>query len=511
MPRNRNDETLAKDNAATLTRRSLFELAGLAVAASAISPALAREKPFRSSVPSAATPADTVGAVMTTLGTYMSEAGGKALPDEVTEKTKQHILDTFAAMISGSELPPGRAALGFAREYGGKEVATVLASNILCGALEAAMVNGVMAHSDETDDSNGPSHSHPGCAVIPAALAAGERFGISGSQFLRAVALGYDVGCRFTITLGGQRYENESHFSTHSIATIFAAAAAAGCAANLNARQMRLLLGYAAQQCSGLTSWRRDSEHVQKAFVFGGMTARSGLTSALLVHAGWTGVEDILTGTDNFFDAFNPHADPTDLVDKLGERYEISRTDIKKWTVGSPIQAVLDAMVILLERRRYDASQVKQVTVRLAPPEAITVNNREMPDICVQHMTAVMLLDKTVTFRSAHDQARMKDPAILRERGKVQLVPDEALSRFLPTRAAKVEVTLIDGTQLSEEVDAVRGTAKNPMSHDEVIAKVRDLVTPIQGETKCSDLIEKILKIENVKDIREIRPALQRT
>ena len=167
-------------------------------------------------------------------------------------------------------------------------------------------------------------------------------------------------------------------------------------------------------------------------------------------------------------------------------------------------------MVILLERRRYDAGEVKQVTVRLAPPEVITVNNREMPDICVQHMTAVMLVDKTVTFRSAHDQARMKDPAILRERAKVQLVPDEALSRFLPTRAAKVEVTLTDGTQLSEEVDAVRGTSKNPMSHDEVIAKVRDLVTPVQGEAKCSGLIEKILKIENVKDIREIRPVLQR-
>jgi hypothetical protein len=56
----------------------------------------------------------------------------------------------------------------------------------------------------------------------------------------------------------------------------------------------------------------------------------------------------------------------------------------------------------------------------------------------------------------------------------------------------------------------VRGTAKNPMSHDEVIAKVRDLVTPVQGAAKCSDLIEKILKIENVKDIREIRPVLQR-
>jgi 2-methylcitrate dehydratase PrpD len=168
-------------------------------------------------------------------------------------------------------------------------------------------------------------------------------------------------------------------------------------------------------------------------------------------------------------------------------------------------------MAILRERHAHDAAQVKQVTVRLAPPETITVNNREMPDICVQHMVAVMLLDRTVTFRSAHDQARMKDPAILRERAKVQLVPDEALSRFLPARAAKVEITLMDGTPLSEQVDAVRGTAKNPMSNDEVIAKVRDLVTPIQGEAKCSELIEKILKIENVKDIREIRPVLQRT
>src|SRR4029077_2485056 len=105
---------------------------------------LPAEKPFRCSV-LAATPADTVGPVMTRLSTYMSEAGTKALPDEVTEKTKQHILDTFAAMISGSELPAGRAALGFAKEYGGKEIATVVASNLLCGTLEAAMVNGVMA------------------------------------------------------------------------------------------------------------------------------------------------------------------------------------------------------------------------------------------------------------------------------------------------------------------------------------------------------------------------------
>ncbi|HEY8714026.1 MAG TPA: MmgE/PrpD family protein [Candidatus Acidoferrum sp.] len=512
MPSNKNNQQPTANAGVTLSRRTLFELAGLAVASAAIPSgmALAGGPPLLGA-PAAASPTDSVSPVMNTLSTYMSEAAGKPLPEEVAEKAQQHVLDTFAAMISGSELPPGRSALVFAKSYGGREVATVVASNLLCGPIEAAMVNGVMAHSDETDDSNGPSHSHPGCAVVPAALAAGERFEIGGQQFLRAVTLGYDVGSRFTIALGGQKYENESHFSTHSIATIFGAAAAAGCAASLNAHQMRVLIGYAAQQCSGLTSWRRDSEHLQKAFVFAGMTARSGVTSALVVQSGWTGVEDILSGTDNFFEAFNPKADPNVLIDKLGERYEVARTDIKKWTVGSPIQAVLDAMVILLERHHYEASQVKQVAVHLAPPEAVTVNNRDIADICVQHMTAVMLLDRTVTFHSAHDQARMRDPAILRERAKVQLVPDEALSKFLPTRAAKVEITLENGQQLSEEVDAVRGTSKNPMGHDEVIAKVRDLVTPVLGDPKCSALIDKMMKIDAVKDLRELRPSLQRT
>lgn len=503
------DQT-SKVGSSILTRRNLFELAGLAVASAALpSSLLSNELPTPANA--TPTPADTVSPTMNTLSTYMSEAGGKALPEEVAAKAKQHVLDTIGAMVSGSELPPGRSALSFAKSYGGKEIATVVASDVVCGPMEAALVNGVMAHSDETDDSNGPSHSHPGCAVVPAALAAGERFGISGRHFLRAVTLGYDVGSRFTIVLGAQKYENESHFSTHSIATIFGSAAAAGCAANLNPHQMRLLLGYAAQQCSGLTSWRRDVEHVQKAFVFAGMTARNGVTSALVVESGWTGVEDILAGTDSFFEAFGKNADPAGLVEKLGERYEIARTDIKKWTVGSPIQAVLDAMVILLERHHFNADQVKQVNVHLAPPEAITVNNREMPDICVQHMAAVMLIDKTVTFRSAHDQPRMKDPAVLKERAKVQLVPDEALSKFLPTRAAKVEITLADGTQISEEVDAVRGTAKNPMGNDEVVAKVRDLVIPVLGEAKCTSIIEKIAKIDEVENIREMRSSLQRS
>ena len=136
----------------SLTRRDLFEFAGLAIAAAALPTHMPAAEP-----PSRANPQQNVSSIMERLSVYMSEAGSRSLPAEVMEKTKQHILDTLAAMISGSELPPGRTALQFARAYGGREVATVVASNFACGPIEAALTNGVLAHADETDDSHAPS------------------------------------------------------------------------------------------------------------------------------------------------------------------------------------------------------------------------------------------------------------------------------------------------------------------------------------------------------------------
>jgi 2-methylcitrate dehydratase PrpD len=454
--------------------------------------------------------ASPVSNVMTRLSTYMAEAASRALPAEVLEKTKHHILDTMAAMISGTTLAPGRVALDFARAHAGERTATVAGSNLLLGAIEAALVNGMLAHSDETDDSHAPSHSHPGCAVVPAALAAGEQFGITGAHFARAVALGYDVGPRVTITLGGLPYQMETHRSAHSIAEDFGAAAAAGSAAGLSAQQMRWILDYAAQQAAGIAAWQRDTDHIEKSLVFAGMPARNGVTAALLIQLGGTGVEDVLSGSDNFLMAFAPKADPGGLIDKLGERYEVTQTNIKKWTVGSPIQAPLDALENLRKKRPFEADHVRKVSVRVATSEANTVNNREMPDICLQHMVAVMLLDKTATFAAAHDKPRMQDAGVLRERTKVDLVPDEALERLYPKRETIVEVTFTDGTKLTERVEAVRGTSDNPMTRDEVVAKARDLIAPVLGAATAAKLIERVLDLENVKNIGELRPLLQR-
>jgi 2-methylcitrate dehydratase PrpD len=512
MRRNRNVHGEKSPHGANLTRRGLLQRAGWVAAATAFPGTLVFGA---DTVDSSSVGANNVSPVMARLSAYMSEARGRALPDAVVEITKHHILDTIAAMVSGATLPPGRAILRFAVAYGGQPPCTIVSSKLLCGPIEAALVNANLAHSDETDDSHAPSLSHPGCDVIPATLAAGETFGVGGTQFLRAVALGYDVGTRVTMTLGGGKtanaYQFEEHRSTHSISGIFCAAAAAASAAGLDARQMRWVLDYTAQQSSGIAAWQRDTDHIEKGFVFAGMGARSGVTAALLVQSGWTGVDDIFSGPDNFFMAYQPKADPAGLVDQLGERYEVTRTNIKKWTVGSPIQAPLDALEIILRKHPFSSGDVKEVIVRAPKSEASIVNNRDIPDICLQYMVAVMLLDKTASFAAAHDKPRMSDPAVLRERAKVQLIGDDELEARLPRREAIVEVTLNDGTTLSEHVTAVRGTAENPMPREEVVAKARDLMAPVLGAANTATLIEKVLSLENVKDIRELRSLLQRS
>src|SRR5215813_6436741 len=200
-----------------------------------------------------------VSPLMTTLSEYMASAGGRALPDGVVEKTKHMILDTLAAAISGSDLPPGKFAITFARAYGGEKISTVVASNIICGPIEAALANGMLAHSDETDDTHPPSQSHPGCSVVPAALAVGEKRDIDGTRFLRSVTLGYDVGPRVTATLGRLQYMVDSHRSTHAISGTFGAAAAAACAAGLHAQQMRCLLAYTGQLASFFVNWTANT------------------------------------------------------------------------------------------------------------------------------------------------------------------------------------------------------------------------------------------------------------
>jgi 2-methylcitrate dehydratase PrpD len=245
------------------------------------------------------------------------------------------------------------------------------------------------------------------------------------------------------------------------------------------------------------------------------MPARNGVAAATMIAAGCTGVDDVFFGERGFFSAYDESARigkapaPEALIEALGKRYDIAHTNIKRLSVGSPIQAALDSLIALMRSEKVRASDVERVTVRISKLGANTTDNRDMPAICLQHLCAIMLLDGTVTFESAHDEARMRDRDVLSVRRRVELIGDDALQALLPQRQAIVTLGLKDGRMLTHRTHAVRGTAQNPMTRDEVDEKCHGLLAPSLGRRRARALCDSVWAIERIEDMRRLGELLR--
>jgi 2-methylcitrate dehydratase PrpD len=453
----------------------------------------------------------TSSSVMDELTRYMDHARTAEVPAPVREKAKHHVLDTLAAMVSGSQLKPGHFAIAYAERQAGPAEAQVVGSRLRVSAVNAALANGMLAHADETDDSHSEAGIHPGCPVVPAALAMAERENASGDQFLRAVILGYDVGCRTVRALGRAALRARNHLP-FSIGGTMGATAAAGSLAGLRREQLPHLLSYGAQQASGVMTYARDTEHIEKAFIFGGMPARNGVTAATMLQCGFTGVDDVFSGDGNFLVAYAEKPRAEELVAELGSRYEVMLTNIKKYCVGFPIQLPLDGLMLIMKEHGIRAQDVAKVVARLEPAGAHTVNDREMPDISLQHLFAVTLIDGDLSFEAAHSFERMQDPQVLQLKARISLIADRELApgaANTPQRQAIVEVTTTDGRRIEKRVTTFRGAAENPLTTDEVEKKALELVEPVLGAGKSRRLMEAITRLETLASIRELAPLLQ--
>jgi 2-methylcitrate dehydratase PrpD len=404
-------------------------------------------------------------------------------------------------------MKPGEAAIAFIRTQGGTPEASVITTDIRTTAINAALANGMFAHADETDDFEPVTKAHPGCAVVPAAFAVAEREGRSGTELLRAVVLGYDLCCRFLMALGPD-HVRATHRSAEGTSATFGAVGAAAALARLNEEQMRYALSYAAQQVSGLWSWVRDNEHIEKAFDFGGMGARNGVSAALMVQSGFTGVAEVLDGEHNMIQALSTEPNPEQMVDRLGTRFFVTETAIKTFSVGYPIQAPLDALLTLRRQHGLTADNVERIVARLPEDGANVVNGRSMPDVNIYYVLAVALLEGAVSFADSHSFEKMKDPRVMAVMKRVELVADRALMVPDAPRSGLVEVTLRDGRRVSHFTRHAPGTKENPIDADGLNGKVRDLMAPVIGAARTEDVIRRVHAIEQIANVRDFVRSL---
>lgn len=429
--------------------------------------------------------------IQQTLTKYISEALTHELPKETQVNTRYHLLDTMIAILTGRLLPPGQKGFEFSKKQGGPQESTLLGNNIKVSAINAGFGNGMAAHANETDDSHTVGRFHPGCAIVPATLAIAEKENSNCEDILKAIALGYDIGVRITTSLG-YKTPKTTIFATHSLGPIFGSAASAGALLKLTHQQCNYLLSYTIQQASGLACWNRDPDHIEKAFVFSGMTARNGIYSALLAKENFTTVTDPLLGERGFHEGFAHNPRPELIINELGKKFEIDHSSLKKWSVGSPIQSMMDAVEYLLKNNDFDHKDIKELTIEIPSDRFHIINDREIPSISAQHLIAVHLIKKTMGYEEAHDETLFNDQEVVNLRKKIKSISSDELAIARPERQSKLTIILNDGKKLFYHASSVRGTPDNPMDKDDITAKAKRLFSVFNNK-KTDDLIDCIL------------------
>jgi 2-methylcitrate dehydratase PrpD len=442
------------------------------------------------------------------LAAFAVDASRRDLGADVALKTKIHIIDTLAAIVSGAALEAGIAGQRYAARYGGAPQVSILGVRQRTSLIEGALANGMAAHADESDDSHETSQTHPGCGVLPAALAMAEFREASGRDFLNAVFLGYETTIRFGEALAPALSFARSSLSCHGYGPLFGAGYAAGSLMRFDAERFMILLNYLAQEASGLTTWRLDGAHTLKSYVFAAMPASNGVKAATLVDAGFTGNGDVIDPADrNLFEAISPRTEPERLLHDLETLPKILETDIKKYSVGFPIAAPLAATEEIMAMPDFDPTRIEAVRIWYHPDwyKVIGDNNR-MPDLNLRHCIAATLVEGRLTFNASHDVEKMKDERILAMGRRITLLDaKEGQDRF----EARIEIDCGGRTFCAAQGLHVLGRKENPMTTEQVHDKAMELFTTVISEKAACDAIDIVHAMENERSIQRLIDALR--
>ena len=418
------------------------------------------------------------------------------VPANVRHQAKRSFINLFAVALAGCRTDPVEIALASLAEFSGGRQATIIGRIERIDALSAAFLNAAAANVHDFCDTHLATVIHPTAPVAPALLALAELKQVSGPDLLLAFILGNEVQARIGLAISPHHYNKGWHIT--STCGAFGAAAGSGRLLGLNERQLVSALGNASTQSSGLCEclgWPAKSASV-------GNAARNGLWSALLAEKGFGGPADPLAGRQGFYNAMGDTPDLAKVTDGLGQSWEILATSYKPYPCGFVIHPVLDC--VLDWRKDYPAAEVMRVVVRGNP---LLAHRTDRPDIAtgresqvsVQHAVAAALVHGAAGLDQFTD-ACVVDPRVRALRSKVQVLRDETFS----TIAAAVEITTADGVMHRLAQRAARGSEVNPLSDQDLEAKLRTSAGAWNPKADVTPLIDAIWTLDKSADVARL-------
>ena len=436
------------------------------------------------------------------------------IPSDVIARAEDLLVDWFGSAIAGKGSRPVEIIAQFAQNMSGYDSSHVGPSEVLISRASsspflAAMANAAASHVAEQDDVHNGSVFHPATVVFPPALACAQALGASGEEMLTAAVAGYEVGIRVGEFLGRSHYKV---FHTTGTAGTLAAAATVGHLLKLKPEQMLHAFGSAGTQSAGLWEFLRDAADSKQLHT--AHAASTGLMSAYIAQAGFTGAQHIMEGKQGMAAGMSSDSDPSKLVDGLGTRWAIAETSFKYHASCRHTHPAADALLQVMLANKLKPSDIAKVET-LVHQGAIDVLG-PVTDPATVHQSKFSM--GTVLALIAHYQfaglqefdQHFRDDAICLFRDRVTMTLDPEVDSAYPQRwIGKVKVHLHNGQILDGRVDEPKGDPGNTLSRTEITDKAMRLAA-FSGGASAAEMSKAIELLWNVRKQSKIGFLLPR-
>jgi 2-methylcitrate dehydratase PrpD len=446
--------------------------------------------------------------------TLARHVGSAIVSPEVRTVTRRAVIDAIGVMTAASGLGEGCDAFAaLAKESGEGGPCTVLGFDFRTSPIMAAFANGAMAHALDFEDTHDATLVHPHAAVVPAALAAAEfAGGVSGREFLDAVAIGADLSCR--LALGLTESVEKRGFYFIPMLSAYGAAAAAARVLRLSESEIVQSLALASIQAvfsDALVTY--PASHLRA--VRDGFSARAGVTAAMLARRGLQAFDRPIEGPGGLYANFaRGKYDVERLLGGLGQVYEGAKVSFKPWPSCRGTHAFVEAALALTREDALDAAEIRRIDVTVSPFFAVLCEPPEQKrrprtaidaKFSIPFTVAVALGQGDVTLRDFTPE-RLSDPKLHGLADKVHFTVEPAWTLEQSTRGV-LSLSLADGRSVTREVLDPLGHPNNPMDERAMRRKVEDCLAAARHPMNASgmrQLIERLEGIEQIADMREV-------
>jgi 2-methylcitrate dehydratase PrpD len=443
---------------------------------------------------------------------FVTATGPDAVPDEVLERARHLVLDAVGLAFASTAYPfpaVAREALGGL----GSGDHPVLGMKERLEPRDAAVLNGVLVHGLDFDDTHIGAVTHVSAAALPAAISAATVAGATTRDLLLAYVLGVEVSARIGLAGAGSFHDIGWHPT--AVAGAFGSAVAAGKLAGLDAGQLTMAQGVVGSMAGGLLEFLEDGAWTKR--LHPGWAALCGLTAATFARAGWTGPAAVYEGR---FGLFNTHLTGRDthpelIATDLGTTWEIARTAVKPYPVCHFNHAFADAAKVLREEHGIRPEQVAAVRCAIHPtpgkvvcePAAAKWAPRDEYDakFSLPYVVSTVLATGRFTLTEL-DERSLADPTVLALARRVEVV-DDAESAFPRAYSGFVEIELTDGRRVSHREQVNRGHDERPLTDAEIVAKFRESMSVV-ADAATTDRVERaVLAMGDDRPARDFAEA----